>query len=160
MKNYFINSIAMLLLLATTISLADGLRSVTFISHNACYRTGFHPGGQQFIQASLNVEYEVSNQGPNHICKMAFTSSDWAAWDETHARFNRMVDGKERWTASADVSGPFSGAHPIIPRWQYSFSCTDLTEKFEVNLNTGNKLESYGLSIAAPMETVTNKPCP
>lgn len=150
----------MLLLLATTISLADGLRSVTFISHKACYEIRFGQAGQQFIQASLNVEYEVSNQGPNHICKMAFTTSDWALWEETHARFNRMVDGKERWTAFASVgSGPFSGSPPI-PRWQYSFSCTDLTEKFEVNLNTGNKLESYGLSIAAPMETVTNKPCP
>lgn len=150
----------MLLLLATTISLADGLRSVTFISHSACNQMRFGQAGQQFVQSFLKVEYEVSNQGPNHICKMASTTSDWEFWEETHASFNRMVDGKERWTASASVgSGPFSGASPIT-RWQYSFSCTDLTEKFEVNLNTGNKLESYGLSIAAPMETVTTKPCP
>ena len=54
--------------------------------------------------SSLTVNFQIFNQGPNHIAGIFVTTDGWANWQIVPARFVSFGGGGENWVANFFVS--------------------------------------------------------
>src|SRR5271165_5384804 len=62
---------------------------------------------------SLSVNFQVFNQGPNHIAGLFVTTNSWATWQIVPANFVSFTDGGENWVANFSV-GTFVGTFEFV----------------------------------------------
>jgi hypothetical protein len=53
--------------------------------------------------SSLAVNFQIFNQGPNHIAGLIVTTNSWATWQMLPASFVRFSGTAETWTAQLKV---------------------------------------------------------
>jgi hypothetical protein len=53
--------------------------------------------------SSLTVNFQIFNQGPNHLAGLLVTTNSWATWQMLPASFVRFSGTSESWTAHFEV---------------------------------------------------------
>jgi hypothetical protein len=53
--------------------------------------------------SSLTVNFQIFNQGPNHLAGLIVTTNSWATWQMLPATFVRFSGTSESWTAHFEV---------------------------------------------------------
>jgi hypothetical protein len=53
--------------------------------------------------STLRVNFQIFNQGPNHIAGLIVTTNSWATWQMLPASFVRFSGTAETWTAQLEI---------------------------------------------------------
>lgn len=143
MKLHAISSLALMLTVGSTALpvMAANLKSVHLISHQSRYEWG-HAGSQT---TRLTAEYEVRDQGLDHICEVRYSTDGWRTSAILPATFDRTVGSYERWKINIGVPG-------FRTPFLHVFTCRDLGASYQVySPVNGTWLTSYGLTISSPV---------
>jgi hypothetical protein len=69
--------------------------------------------------SSLTVNFQILNQGPNHIAGLIVTTNSWATWQMVPASFVRFIGTAESWTAHFEVQ-------TRVTTFEFVIFCDDL----------------------------------
>ncbi len=112
---------------------------------------GYH-GHAGVPQIEFKAEYEARKQGVDHICQVRYSIDGWKNSTVVPAKFDRLVNGYERWTVSVGLSNATaSGA------FLHVFTCRDLGVATRVYLTptppstSVSWVDSCGLELSTPV---------
>ena len=78
-----------------------------FSINNVSSGVGFSTPGPagEGAETTLNVSFDIFNQGPNHIAGLYVTTDSWFTWQIVHAQFVQFIANGESWSASFTPGG-------------------------------------------------------
>lgn len=75
---------------------------------------------QPTCDTNLNVEFKLYNTGPDHVCRVDYTTNAWVTRGSGNGAFVRIDGTGEIWRATALAKGKPAS-------FEYQVSCTDLS---------------------------------